>query len=82
METLKVTAPAYAASYLLNGDDSGMTATEKSQIDAYLKGLAIIDVARDENGEAMEPRFTWAFALHGGSAEGGDVLDYVAVATA
>ena len=36
METLTYTLPAYWASYLINGDASGLEPGEQEQIDAWL----------------------------------------------
>ena len=41
-------------------------------------GWQVIDIVTDEEtGESQEPRFTWSYKLHGGTAQGGDVVDYV-----
>jgi hypothetical protein len=37
MKTLEITAPSHWASYLINGDDSGMEPEEKAQCDAWIK---------------------------------------------
>jgi hypothetical protein len=87
IETDTVTAPAIWASALVNGDYSSFSLdddggdAEIAAIEAFVTGLAedgwqVIDVARDADGECEEPHFTWAYALHGGTASGGDVLDY------
>ena len=47
-------------------------------MDAHLEGLDVIDVARDADGNCLEPSFTWSFGDCGGTARGGDVLDYIA----
>ena len=73
-----VTAPAHMASYLVNNDTSGVTAEEILAVEEWLEGLEILDVARDADGECLEPHFTWSFDLYGGTARGGDVLDYIA----
>jgi hypothetical protein len=75
-----VTAPSVWACYLINGDASGLEDVEIKACDAWCDSIApwyVVDVARDENGEGDEPRFTWSYRLHGGDAEGGEVLDYV-----
>ena len=56
-----------------------VTAEEILAVEAYLEGLEIIDVARDADGDALDPHFTWSFDLYGGTASGGDVLDYIAM---
>ena len=75
-----VTAPDYWASALINGDTSGMEDDEIAAMEAWLDeldGWEVVDVVRNENGEADEPRFTWSYRLYGGTANGGSVLDYV-----
>ena len=66
------------ASYLVNNDTSGVTAEEILAVEEWLEGLEILDVARDADGDALDPHFTWSFDLYGGTASGGDVLDYIA----
>lgn len=80
IEVTEVTAPAYWASYLVNGDSSGIDENEKALCDAWKaqqKPWYVVDIARDEDGEAQESRFTWSYALYGGDCSGGDVVDYV-----
>jgi hypothetical protein len=75
------TGPAYWASYLVNGDDSGLTPEEKAAADAWIAKLgdySVVGIASDEEGESQEPRFTWHYDLHSGTdTRGGDVVDYV-----
>lgn len=79
-----VTACAYWASALLSGDLSGiddaddLVAYEEFCAELAEQGLAIIDVARDQDGEPVEARFTWHGHLYGAGVAGTDVLDYVA----
>lgn len=74
------TAPAAWASYLINGDSSGLEAEEVAQVDAWAEGLgaSIVDVMRDESGEALESHFTrW----HDAAAVvplAADCLEYIA----
>jgi hypothetical protein len=73
------TAPAYWASYLVNGDASGLEDREQASADRWIAKQApwyVVDVARDGDNE-QEARFTWSYQLYGGDAKGGDVLDYV-----
>lgn len=79
-----VTAPAAWASALVNNDRSGLSESDKAALDIWLSkmkrdlpGFAVLDVHRDSNGEPAEPRFTWMFELYGGTAVGGEVIDYV-----
>lgn len=81
IEVTLITGPAYWASALVNGDTSGMDEEEITLMNAWLehhKPWYIVDVARDLNGEGIEPRFTWFYSLYGGTAKGGVILDYVA----
>lgn len=72
MKTEIYTAPAEWASALVNGDYSGLDAAETAACREWLAGIAPARVV----GAAGEPRFTWHFRLYGGTADGGDVLDY------
>jgi hypothetical protein len=79
-----ITLPAPWASALVNGDTSSFD-NDPKELAAYETQLAglrstgweVVDVERDENGEALEPRFTNCYALYGGTAGAGDVLSYV-----
>jgi hypothetical protein len=64
------TLPAYWASYLINGDASGLEQGEQEQVDAFLarEGLDFPVSCSDE------PSFTRYNDAHTGLA--GDVLDY------
>lgn len=69
------------ASYLINGDASGLDEREISLADAWHARLApayVVDVERDEHGDGYEPWFTWSYGLHtGDDCSGGDCLTYV-----
>lgn len=70
MET--VAGSAYWASYLINGDDSGITENERTLADAWLERHGGSVVSCDE-----EAYFSWSYDLHtGADAQGGDLLDY------
>jgi len=81
IEVDEATGAAHWASYLVNGDASGLSAEERALCDAWqekLKPWYVVDVARDASGEGIEARFTWSYSLHtGADCAGGDVLDYV-----
>jgi len=64
--------PAYWASYLINGDASGITDEEKQAADAHLEAEGIVHVIDC----ADEAYFSWSYDLHGGICSGGDLLDY------
>ncbi|HEX9472488.1 MAG TPA: hypothetical protein VF957_23430 [Bradyrhizobium sp.] len=77
-----MTLPACWAAALVNNDYSGLDATDATACRNIVSGLAsqgfrVVDVARDDNGEGADPRFTWSYDTYGGTARGGDVLDYV-----
>jgi hypothetical protein len=62
---------AYWASYLINGDASGMSDEERRLADAWLArvGGEVVDCG--------EPFFTWSYGLHtGADCAGGDVVEY------
>ena len=74
----EVTLPAYWASALVNGDESGMNDEESAQLTAWYADnptLRVVDVARDADGVAFDPRF--AHDICDGSQLAGDILDYV-----
>ena len=77
-----IIAPAYWASYFVNDDASGLTDSEQAQADAWLarEGVTILDVVRDENGEAVEPYFSYHVQRYAPEVDykGGDLLDYQA----
>lgn len=81
LEVDDATGAAAWASYLVNGDDSGLEAGEKALADAWAARLApwyVVDVVRNESGEAQEARFSWSFgAITGNDCAGGELLDYV-----
>lgn len=70
-----ITGAAYWASYIINGDASGMDETERALCDTWMareleEGESIVDCEE-------ESRFSWSYGLHtGGDCAGGDVLDY------
>lgn len=74
----KVTGAEYWASYLINGDASGLTPEEKAACDNWLSielepGETIVD-CEDEG------RFTWSYDLHTHTGiRGGSVLDYTVI---
>lgn len=73
MEIDKVEAPEVWASYLINGDASGLDDEEIALADAYFDGLEVIDCAE-------EGRFTWSYDLYGDPRfKGGSVLEYTVI---
>lgn len=79
---VEISGPAVWASALVNGDFSGLEPGEDAKVAAWLarEGVRVVDVARDAEGEAKEPRFSWHMDLHCPELDckGGDVLHYVA----
>ena len=75
------TLPACWASALINNDFTGLEDEEIKALEAALERIApglVVDVCRDDDtGDSMEPYFSWSYGLHGGTAKGGDLLDYV-----
>jgi len=75
-----ITLPAFLACALINGDESGLEERDEAvlaRVYDMLGDWQVVDVCRDEEGNAEEARFSWSYAFHGGDASGGDVLDYV-----
>lgn len=72
--------PAYWASALVNGDESGMDEREIPIMEAWVERLArdgwrVVSTKDDE-----EPWFTWNYRLHSGDyagPAGGDVITYI-----
>lgn len=82
IQVTTATAPSYWASYLVNGDHSGLSHDEKMHADMWLyrnRPWYVVDVVRDDNGEAYEDRFTWSYDLYDlmATVRGGSVIDYV-----
>lgn len=78
---ITVTGAAHWASYLVNGDASGLDTRERWEADQWTKrnGIEVCDVARDAAGEGEESRFTWSYQVHcpDSEARGGSVVDYI-----
>lgn len=72
MQVYTFTAPAFWASYLINGDASGLCPGEAKRIDEYMAlahpGVDVHDVG--------EPGFSWTYDLYGGDVPGGDLAEY------
>lgn len=82
LKVFTATAPAYWASYLINGDESGLDAREIALADRWLARHApayVVDAARDETGEIINPRFSWQYGMIAGDSEsaGGEIIDYL-----
>ena len=74
--TDSVTLPAAWASYLINGNPDTLEPAERQAADTRLQqlhsdGWSVVGTEDDE------PRFTWRYEMYGGTAHGGDVMDYV-----
>ena len=71
MKVDHIDAPIYWASYLINGDASGIEQEEIELADCYFKGFDVVDVDADSE------RFTWSYDLYGDSRyRGGTVATY------
>lgn len=90
VQFVTITGPVYWASYLINGDASGLKDGEQAKVDAWLAREGVRRVVCDAPGvndagepdpeATQEPRFTWSMRLHCPEldCDGGDVLDYLA----
>ena len=70
-----ITGPAHWASYLVDGDASGLTQVEIAQADAWCKREGFREVLGITDDE---PHFTWSMRLYAPEldCEGGYVTDY------
>jgi hypothetical protein len=68
------TGAACWASYLINGDASGLNEQERNLADAWCEREL---VPNDAIVDCGEPYFSWSYRLYTGSPfNGGDVVDY------
>jgi hypothetical protein len=74
IEVTQEVGPSHWASYLINGDDSGLEEHEVKACDAWQQSLAPFYVVSTAD---EEPWFTWHYRVHGGDAEGGEVITYI-----
>lgn len=74
MNIQTITAPEHWASYLINGDASGLDDGEQAIIDRWIKRENV----RAVHGVSEQSRFTWSYRLYSpeSDAEGGSVADY------
>ena len=72
-ETDKIDAPAYWASYLINGDASGLTDAEEAECDRWVEGLGS---GWSVVGCAEESHFGRFFFAVEGRELGCDLLEY------
>lgn len=95
METQLKTGPIYWASYLINGDASGISDRDELLADEWVPaGWMVVDIAYidsegnpsdvpddPDNPVHQEPSFTWSYDLYSGDSDttGGEVVDYVLV---
>lgn len=70
LDTIEVTLPVYWASYLINGDASGLQDGEQEEIDAYMELQAPYTCAVDCEQEST---FSWR---NDANNLGGDVLRF------
>jgi hypothetical protein len=71
-DILTYTLPEYLASYLINGDASGLTEQEINEIDSFLKKEKISILSAGD-----EPFFKWRNDMN---SQGATCLEYQAVA--
>lgn len=69
--TIEYTLPAYWASYLINGDASGLEDGEQATIDAFL--------AREGNPNLVDCGESYFSHSNDATELGGDVCDYTAL---
>jgi hypothetical protein len=74
IEVDTITAPFRWASYLINGDDSGLDDAEAAACVDWRRSMAPWYVVADVEGTE---RFTWAYRLYGGDTAAGFVVDYI-----
>ena len=70
----EATGVAYWASYLINGDASGMNDSEIALCDAWQKSIEpyyVVGIVEDSE------RFTWHGELYGADCAGVTVCDYI-----
>lgn len=70
MDTIEYTLPEFWASYLVNGDASGLSDNEQEEIDAFLKNENVGFCLTCSE----EPFFAWR---HDGGPLGATCLEYV-----
>jgi len=70
IETITYKLPAYWASYLINGDASGMEESELETVDSFLQSESEPNFV-----DCGEQYFSWT---NDATTLGGDVCDYVA----
>lgn len=76
-ETRTAIGAAYWASYLINGDSSGLTDDEIKLCDAWCeRELAPVEQVCD----CGEPYFSWSYGLYtGADCRGGDLVEYTVI---
>ena len=47
IETIDFVLPVYWASYLINGDDSGISEKERAEIDSFVAGVEVDAIVKD-----------------------------------
>ena len=72
LNTIEYTLPIYWASYLINGDASGLEDGEQAEIDAFLESEGNPEIIDCSNGH-------WFARSNDASSLGGDVCTYTAI---
>jgi hypothetical protein len=75
MEVFKTPGPAFLASALINGDESGLEPDDMADLEwfrNYIEDAEVVDCG--------EPYFSWHFALYStGRFNGGDLVEYTCI---
>lgn len=75
MDVFTTPGPAFLASALINGDESGLESPDDyetlNRFRAYVENAEVVDCG--------EPYFSWHFDLYGGSCRGGDLVEYTCI---
>lgn len=78
LEPATIQGSAHWASYLVNGDASGLTDSELAVCDAWLVQNALEHAPIVDCGE---PYFSWSYGLHtSADCQGGDLVEYTYLA--
>lgn len=84
LTTVELIGSAYWASYLFNGDDSGIDERDVALCNAWLEyngNPIIVGILEDEDGNWEDMWFSWSYGFHTGdtTCTGGDCLTYIAL---
>ena len=76
MEFTAIAGPAHWASYLINGDASGLEEGELAKVEAWLEREGILGI---QDVDSDSERFTWHYRMYAPECgyDGGTVVDYI-----